>query len=234
MLRVRLPRVAECGLILSILTARTCLNIHDLPARAPMPPRRIDNDRFPHVTVRTREEWRAWLECHHTQEESIWLVRFKKASGEPALSWDEAVDEALCFGWIDSAVRKLDDARTLLLMSPRRAGSNWSVYNKAKVERLIRDGRMTPAGMAKIEAAKHDGTWSFLDDVMAVPDDLAAALRRARISVEAFEQAAPPSLRRGWLENLKMAKRAETRTKRIEAIVAEVIKRRAAKAKRPG
>ena len=199
-----------------------------------MPPRRLENDRFPHVTVRTREEWRAWLERHHTQEESIWLVRFKKGSGEPALSWDDAVDEALCFGWIDSAVRKLDDARTLLLMSPRRAGSNWSAYNKAKVERLIRDGRMTPAGMAKIEAARRDGTWSFLDDVMAVPDDLAAALRRARVSVEAFEQAVSPSMRRGWLENLKMAKRPETRAKRIEAIVAQVGERLAAKAKPRG
>lgn len=193
-----------------------------------MPPRRIENDRFEHVTVRTRAQWRAWLAKHHTQTESIWLIRFKKASGEPALSWDDTVDEALCFGWIDSAVRKLDDARTMLLMSPRRPGSNWSAYNKAKVERLVAARRMTPAGQAKIDAAMRDGTWAFLDDVMAMPDDLAAALKAARLAATDFEAAVSASMRRGLLENLKMAKREETRAKRIAAIVSLIREKQAA------
>jgi uncharacterized protein YdeI (YjbR/CyaY-like superfamily) len=174
-------------------------------------------DGYERVTVTSRAEWRGWLEAHHGQDEAIWLVTCRKGDGRPHLPWGEIVDEALCFGWIDSLPRKLDADRTMLLLSPRRAGSRWSAINKDKAERLIRDGLMAPAGAAKIAAAKADGTWSALDEVSAltVPEDLAAALARHGQASTHFA-AFPPSARRGILEWIASARRPETRAKRIE------------------
>jgi uncharacterized protein YdeI (YjbR/CyaY-like superfamily) len=173
-------------------------------------------DGFERVTVKSRAEWRAWLEAHHGQDEAIWLVTYRKGEGRPHLPWGDIVDEALCFGWIDSLPRKLDADRTMLLLSPRRPGSRWSAINKEKAERLIRDGLMTPAGAATIAAAKADGTWSALDEVSAltIPDDLAAALAGHGEAAAHFA-AFPPSTRRGILEWIASARRPETRTKRI-------------------
>ena len=130
----------------------------------------------------TRQEWRAWLEQHHQQPKGVWLISYKKATGKPRVEYDEAVEEALCFGWVDSKANKLDEERTMLWVAPRRAGSGWSRPNKERVERLLAAGLMTLAGLVKIEAAKEDGSWYALDAVEAleVPPDLAAALERAR------------------------------------------------------
>jgi uncharacterized protein YdeI (YjbR/CyaY-like superfamily) len=162
-------------------------------------------------------EWRAWLEANHTREEGVWLISYKKASGKPAMTYDEAVEEALSFGWVDSKANKLDDERAMLWIAPRKAGSGWSRPNKERVERLIADGRMTPAGLAKIEAAKADGSWTLLDAVenLEVPDDLAAEFDKypdARAHWEAF----PRSVKRAILEWIVQAKRPETRAKRVE------------------
>jgi uncharacterized protein YdeI (YjbR/CyaY-like superfamily) len=166
---------------------------------------------------KTVAEWRAWLEEHHTQPQGVWLVSYKKATGKPAVTYDEAVEEALAWGWIDSKGNKLDDERTMLWFAPRKKGTGWSRPNKERIERLLADGRMTPAGLAKIEAAKQDGSWTALDAVEAleVPDDLAAALEGypdARTHWEAF----PRSAKRGILEWISNAKTAPTRAKRIE------------------
>ena len=171
---------------------------------------------FPKVQVESREEWRAWLEANHESAESIWLVTFKKASGKPHVSYDAVVEEALCFGWIDSLPRKLDEERTMLLLSPRKPGSAWSKVNKERVERMIAAGKMRPAGLRKIEQSKADGSWTFLDDVdaLVVPDDLAAALREYENAGENFA-AFPRSSKRGILEWIKQAKRTETRDKRV-------------------
>lgn len=171
---------------------------------------------FPRVQVESREEWRAWLQANHECAESIWLVTFKKASGRPHVSYDAVVEEALCFGWIDSLPRKLDDERTMLLLSPRKPGSAWSKTNKDRVERMTAAGKMRPAGLRKVEQAKADGSWNFLDDVEAlvVPDDLAAALAEYEGAGENFA-AFPTSVKRGILEWIQQAKRAETRGKRI-------------------
>jgi uncharacterized protein YdeI (YjbR/CyaY-like superfamily) len=131
------------------------------------------------------------------------------------------VDEALCFGWIDSLPRRLDADRSMLLLSPRKPGSGWSKVNKDKVARLTADGRMAPAGLAKVEAAKADGSWARLDavDALAEPDDLVAALDAdpaARANFDAF----PRSSRRGILEWIVNAKRPETRAARIATTVA--------------
>lgn len=173
-------------------------------------------DSYERITVSSRAEWRAWLAAHHGRPEGIWLVTWRKGEGRPHLPWGEIVDEALCFGWIDSLPRKLDAERTMLLVSPRRPGSRWSAVNKIKVERLIEGGLMTPAGLAKIEAAKADGTWCALDEVCAlkVPADLAAALAANGEAATRFA-AFPPSARRGILEWIAGAKRPETRSKRV-------------------
>ncbi len=166
--------------------------------------------------VMTVAEWRGWLEQHHTQTEGIWLITYKKASGKPSVGYDVSVEEALCFGWIDSKGRKLDDERTMLWFAPRKPRSGWSRSNKERVERLLTDGRMAEPGLAKIRVAQQDGSWTALDAVEAleVPEDLAAAFAtftNARQHFDAF----PRSAKRAILEWISAAKTAATRIKRI-------------------
>lgn len=165
----------------------------------------------------TRAEWRAWLEQNHTRKEGVWLVTYKKTTGKPTVEYDESVEEALCFGWIDSKGNKLDEERSLLWFAPRKAGSNWSASNKERVERLIAGGQMTLAGLAKIEAAKADGSWSALDSVEAleIPPDLEAALGAYSDAGQNFE-AFPRSVKRAILEWIANAKKPETRAKRVQ------------------
>lgn len=139
----------------------------------------------------------------------------RSARPSPA-SPDDLVEEALAFGWVDSLPRKLDDERTMLLVSPRKPGSNWSAVNKARIDKMASAGLMHPAGVAKIEQAKADGSWTALDAVhrLEVPDDLSAAFDRHPGSAEAFA-AFPPSTRRGILEWIGNARRPETRAARI-------------------
>ncbi|MGJ3247395.1 MAG: YdeI/OmpD-associated family protein [Elainellaceae cyanobacterium] len=165
----------------------------------------------------TREEWRSWLTRHHQQAENVWLITYKKATGKPTLSYDEAVEEALCFGWIDSLPRKLDEERKMLYFAPRKPGSGWSRPNKDRIERMIAAEKMTPAGLAKVEAAKADGSWTALDDIenLVIPDDLAAALANLPPAAENWD-AFPRSVKRGILEWIGNAKRDATRRNRIK------------------
>ena len=132
---------------------------------------------FERVQVESRAELRAWLEANHTRTESVWLVTYKKHVPEKYISWDEVVEEALCFGWIDSLPRKLDAERSMLLLSPRRAGSPWSRLNKQRVAKLQEAGLIMPSGLATIEQAKADGSWTLYDEIeeLVIPDDLAQA-----------------------------------------------------------
>jgi uncharacterized protein YdeI (YjbR/CyaY-like superfamily) len=168
------------------------------------------------VQVETPAAWRAWLESNHTRSEGVWLVTYRKAAGKPVVSYDEMVCEALCFGWVDSKPGKLDEARTMLYFAPRKAGSGWSKPNKERVERLLKEGRMSPVGLEKVEAAKRDGSWSALDAVerLELPPDLVAALE-ANGSAKANFEAFPRSVKRGILEWIAAAKRPETRARRI-------------------
>ncbi len=179
-------------------------------------------DKFERVEIRTREQWRAWLTANHGRTESIWLVTFRRGSGEPSLPYDDIVEEALCFGWIDGRAGKLDDRRRMLLLSPRRRGSGWSKLNKERIERLAAAGLITPAGLAKIEAAKADGSWSLLDEVDAliVPPDLEAAFASAEPQARAAWDGFSKSSRRAILDWLRQARRPETRARRIEETVA--------------
>ena len=168
------------------------------------------------VHPKSVKEWRAWLEENHGRAEGIWFVNYKKATGKPRLEYDEAVEEALCFGWVDSKSNALDEERSMLWFAPRREGSGWSKPNKERVERLIADGRMAPAGLAKIEAAKRDGSWTALDAIEAleIPADLQEALDSYESAGRHFE-AFPPSVKKNILTWIATAKMPETRAKRI-------------------
>lgn len=166
---------------------------------------------------KTRAEWRAWLHEHHARGGGVWMVSYRKAAGKPRVEYGEAVEEALCFGWIDSKPNKLDDERTMLWFAPRKAGTGWSRINKERVERMTAEGRMAPAGLEKVRAAKADGSWGALDAVEAleIPPDLARALDEhpdARKNWDAF----PRSARRGILEWIQNAKKPGTRAGRVE------------------
>jgi uncharacterized protein YdeI (YjbR/CyaY-like superfamily) len=163
------------------------------------------------------EEWRAWLEQNQARNQGVWLISYKKASGKARLEYEEIVEEALCFGWIDSKPNKLDEERSMLWISPRKPGANWSKLNKQRVEKLIREERMAAAGLIKIEASRLDGSWNALDSVEAleIPPDLEAAFatfESARPNFEAF----PRSAKRAILEWILNAKQASTRAARVE------------------
>jgi len=177
------------------------------------------------VSAETVTDWRRWLTVNHRRPEGAWLVSWRKHTGRPAMSYDEAVCEALRVGWVDSVPRKLDDDRTMLYFAPRKSGSGWSAPNKERVERLERAGRMTAAGARTVAAARADGSWSKLDAVEAleVPDDLAAALDALPPARERFE-GFPRSTRRGILEWVTSAQRPETRARRV-AETAELAQR---------
>lgn len=161
-------------------------------------------------------DWRAWLAEHHGRGYGVWLVTRRAA---PCVTYEEAVEQALCFGWVDSTAGRLDDERTMLWFAPRKARSGWARTNKLRIERLIAEGLMQPAGLALVEAAKADGSWTLLDDVedLVVPPDLVEAFARHPGSREQWE-AFPRSVKRAQLEQVVQAKRPETRARRVEQV----------------
>ncbi len=172
-----------------------------------------DGERFQPGSL---DEWRDWLSENHERRTGVWLVTWRAGSGGPRITYEEGVEQALCFGWVDSKGRALDAERTMLWYAPRKTRSGWSRPNKQRVERLLAAGLMAPAGLAVIEAAKADGSWTLLDDVedLVVPDDLGAALDAdppARENWHAF----PRSVQRGILEWIVQARKPETRAKRV-------------------
>jgi len=175
----------------------------------------------PSVQPKNAAEWRRWLRDHHATASGVWLVAYKRATGRPQLDYEHAVREALCWGWIDSLLRPIDAERAGLLYTPRRPGSGWSRTNKERVRDLVAAGRMRPAGLAKIEAAKRDGSWTLLDSVeaLAVPADLRKAL--GATGARKFG-ALGVSARKQHLYSLVTAKRPETRARRIAEIVRQV------------
>lgn len=175
---------------------------------------------LPLLEVADRAELRAWLSEHHATSGGVRLAVTKKGRTATSLTYEEAVLEALAFGWIDSTAGRLDDDRYVVQFTPRKHGGNWARSNKARVEQLLAEGLMTPAGMAVIEAAKADGSWEAIDDVedMTVPDDLAAALAEDPLAL-AFWDALPPGQRKLSLYWINGAKRPETRAKRIAETV---------------
>lgn len=176
-------------------------------------------DEAERLHVETVEEWRAWLEHHHDRDTGVWVVWWKRSTGRPAPSYDDLVLEALAQGWIDATSKGVDDERTMMWFTRRRPLSGWSRPNKQRLERLQAEGRMRPAGLAVVDRAVADGSWTLLDDVedLVVPDDLAAALdeRGARATWNALGRSA----RRAHLVSLVTAKRPETRARRVRSVV---------------
>ena len=175
---------------------------------------------LPLLEVADRAELRAWLEANHTTSAGVRLAIGKKGGSATRITYDEAIEEALAFGWIDSTAGRLDAERYTVRFGPRKRGGTWAATNKARIERLVADGRMTPAGLAVIEAAKADGSWESIDHVeaMVMPDDLAAALA-ADPQAQAYWDALPPSQRKLAFYWIGDAKRAETRTARVAKVL---------------
>jgi uncharacterized protein YdeI (YjbR/CyaY-like superfamily) len=163
-----------------------------------------------------RAAWRAWLVANHATSKGVWLIGYRPSSGRSTVAYEASVEEALCVGWIDSKVVRLDDERNLQWFSPRSPRSGWSSSNKVRVARLSEAGLMLPAGLAAVEEAKRRGTWTMLDDVEAlvVPADLAAALD-ARPAAREHWDTFSPSDRRALLAWIVQARRPETRAARV-------------------
>lgn len=176
---------------------------------------------LPEYHPKDRQQWRNWLQKNHQVHRGVWLIYFKKSTGKRKLSYDEAVEEALCFGWIDSLPRTLDESRSMLKFSPRKPRSVWSASNKKRVAVLIKNGLMQEAGMACIRIAKKNGSWQKLSEsdrhaeYNTIPEDLAVAFKtnpQAQVNFEAFT----PGYRKQFLSWIDSAKRPETRKARIE------------------
>lgn len=192
-------------------------------------PSAVGLDDLDQVVVTSRAELRAWFEANADTSPSVWLVTYKRSSGKPSPTYDEIVEEALCFGWIDSTVRSRDEETAMQLLSSRKPNSTWSAVNKARLEKLLPSGLMTERGLRAIEVARANGSWEILDSVerLEVPEDLAEALD-AVPDARAFFDAMPPGARKQHLWFVISAKRPETRATRVARIVAEAAEGRRA------
>ncbi len=178
--------------------------------------------------AKTKKAWRKWLHKNEAIEKSVWLIMYRKTSKTPSVYYDEAVEEALCFGWIDSKANKRDEESYYQFFSPRKPKSNWSKLNKTRVEKLITQGLMTKSGMVMINLAKQKGTWTALDNLeqLIIPPDMQKLFVKNKVAYKNF-QAFPPSTIRGILEWILNAKKPETRQHRINqtiSLAAENIK----------
>jgi uncharacterized protein YdeI (YjbR/CyaY-like superfamily) len=175
---------------------------------------------FKTITPKSRSDFRSWLKKNCKQSESIWVVIYKISSGKVNLLLSDVVEEALCFGWIDSVPGKIDSEKYKLLVSPRRPTSVWSAINKLKVKKLIRLRLMTSAGLAKIKQAKANGSWDKLNasDRFEIPKELISGFKKNKKATQ-FWEAVAPSSKRAILEWINAAKTETTKTKRIKETV---------------
>lgn len=166
--------------------------------------------------VDTREKWRRWLEEHHATEENVWLVHYKKHTGKPILAYNDAVEEAICFGWIDGLVRKLDENQYAQKYTPRNPKSNWSDLNKKRAQKMIEQGLMKDIGLQKLGNALNEPSQKPISSI--VPKDMKDALKADKIAWENFSAFAP-SYRKYYIAWVVDAKRENTRKRRIEVVV---------------
>jgi len=171
------------------------------------------------VEVKHRAEWRAWLAANHGKETEVWLVYYKKETGKETINYEASVEEALCYGWVDSIINKIDETKYVRKFTPRKDDSKWSPSNKKRVEKLIREGLMTEYGLQKVEAAKQSGQWDAPNQrpklTFEISAEFAEVLSKNKKAQETFENLASTYQKQylGWIE---VAKRPETREKRIE------------------
>lgn len=168
----------------------------------------------------SQADWRQWLEKNHQSSHSVWLVCYTKKSNVPSLSWSEAVDEALCFGWIDSTRKKINDISFMQFFAKRKPKSNWSKINKEKVQQLIDSKRMTKQGYESVEIAKQNGYWTILDEIeeVIIPNDLEMAFEKHNGSKDYFLSLSK-STKKIILAWIILVRKQETRQKRIEEVV---------------
>lgn len=179
----------------------------------------MENPEQETYTPTSQEDWREWLQENHLSKQSIWLIYYTKKSDNPSLTWREAVDEALCFGWIDSTQKKIDEFSFIQFFSKRKPKSIWSKINKDKVQELIDNNKMTKAGFESVEVAKKNGSWTILDEVeeLIIPQDLEDAFKEHEGSKDYF-LGQSKSVKKMILSWIVLAKRPETRQKRIDEI----------------
>ncbi len=175
------------------------------------------------IHPKTRVGWRSWLERNHATSDGVWLIYYRASTGKRRLSWEDAVREALCFGWIDSKVKPIDHARYKQIFTPRKPQSVWSKINKKHVAELIEAELMTDAGLRAVDVAKRNGAWSLLEpvDALIVPEDLASAFQGSSHAQAAYE-ALSESAKRAMLYSLYSAKREDTRAKRLANALVEL------------
>jgi uncharacterized protein YdeI (YjbR/CyaY-like superfamily) len=174
------------------------------------------------LTVKTRSAWRKWLVLNHDKQTGVWLVFYKKHTGKPTLDYEAAVEEALCFGWIDSIIKKLDDQRYVRKMTPRKPESNWSALNRQRAEKIMRQGLITPSGLARINEAKASGHWESSGQVqisLDIPVELEQALAKQPKAKLFFDQLAP-SYRKQFIGWIAVAKQQATRERRVKESMA--------------
>ena len=172
--------------------------------------------------VANREQWREWLSENHATESGVWLIFYKKGTSKPSISYEAAVEEALCFGWIDSIIKKIDAVKYARKFTPRSDKSRWSQLNKKRANKMIKEGRMTKIGLAKIETAKKTGLWDKDDRPqisLDIPPEFAKALARNKKAKENFDKLAP-TYRKHYIGWIAVAKRQETKKRRIEESIA--------------
>lgn len=166
---------------------------------------------------KTSDDWREWLTGNHDREEGVWMIFFKKETGESCIEYEAAVEEALCFGWIDSIIKKIDTKKYVRKFTPRRDSSKWSGLNKKRIAKLIKENRMTEIGMEKIKAAKKSGLWDKPDRPVIrfdIPEEFQSALNRNKKAKEYFDQLSP-TYRKQFIGWIVVAKRQETKERRI-------------------
>ena len=174
------------------------------------------------IYIKTRGEWRNWLQKHHESCNGIWLIFYKKSTGKPSLEYGTAVEEALCFGWIDSIIKRIDEEKYVRKFTPRKLGSRWSDLNKKRILKLEKQGLITEAGQAIVDEARKSGIWNEVNRPtlsFEIPDDLERALLKNEKAKRFFDQLVP-SYKKQFLGWIQVAKRQETRENRIRESIA--------------
>jgi uncharacterized protein YdeI (YjbR/CyaY-like superfamily) len=171
--------------------------------------------------VTSRDERRLWLRRNHSIAKEVWLIYYRKHAGKPSIPYDDSVEEALCFGWIDSIIKKIDDEKFARKFTPRKANSSWSEANKKRVRKMIKEGMMTEGGLAKIREAKESGVWLKTTPARkepVIPPYIKEVLKKNRKALENFYNLAK-SYRRQYVGWITSAKREETRRRRLDEAI---------------
>lgn len=181
----------------------------------------MKSDKPDQIHLKTADEWRSWLSKYHDKKNGIWLIYYKKHTGKPRVAYNDAVEEALCFGWIDSIIKKIDDDTYMQKFTPRKPDSNWSALNKKRVQKMISEGKMTKAGMKLVETAKQNGKWeekNIPQQNLELSDEILSMLKTHSKAFSYYQQLAP-SHKKNYTNWVMSAKKPETKIKRSQEMI---------------